>query len=165
MSLTVVITPFTVTVATAVLDEDQLKFPLPPVACRRKKESSHASEWHLFSGKSSHECYGRVWIRVKARKPYRKCHMSDTLYHSWTRNPCILKENNYLYCVLISSDPGLPWKCQNTGTKNYGVIDFYILFIVHWVGEWVDSSILKKEQRPHETIWLALFKWKKGAEG
>lgn len=32
MSLTVVITPFTVTVATAVLDEDQLKFPLPPVA-------------------------------------------------------------------------------------------------------------------------------------
>lgn len=33
MSLTVVITPFTVTVATAVLEEVQLKFPLPPVAC------------------------------------------------------------------------------------------------------------------------------------
>lgn len=35
MSLTVVITPFTVTVATAVLEEDQLKFPLPPVACHK----------------------------------------------------------------------------------------------------------------------------------
>lgn len=37
MSLTVVITPFTVTVATAVLEEDQLKFPLPPVACHKHK--------------------------------------------------------------------------------------------------------------------------------
>ena len=38
MSLTVVITPFTVTVATAVLDDDQLKFPLPPVACHKHRE-------------------------------------------------------------------------------------------------------------------------------
>lgn len=37
MSLTVVITPFTVTVATAVLEEDQLKFPLPPVACHKRQ--------------------------------------------------------------------------------------------------------------------------------
>lgn len=35
MSLFVVITPFTVTLATAELEEDQLKFPLPPVACDR----------------------------------------------------------------------------------------------------------------------------------
>lgn len=42
MSLFVVITPFTVTVATAVLEEDQLKFPLPPVACDRyEKTISH----------------------------------------------------------------------------------------------------------------------------
>lgn len=41
MSLTVVITPFTVTVATAVLEEDQLKFPLPPVACRENQTSRH----------------------------------------------------------------------------------------------------------------------------
>lgn len=39
MSLTVVITPFTVTVATAVLDEDQLKFPLPPVACHKHERT------------------------------------------------------------------------------------------------------------------------------
>lgn len=38
MSLTVVITPFTVTVATAVLEEDQLKFPLPPVACHKHQK-------------------------------------------------------------------------------------------------------------------------------
>ena len=42
MSLFVVITPFTVTLATAVLEEDQLKFPLPPVACNRyQKTHSH----------------------------------------------------------------------------------------------------------------------------
>lgn len=39
MSLTVVITPFTVTVATTVFDEDQLKFPLPPVACHKHERT------------------------------------------------------------------------------------------------------------------------------
>lgn len=58
---------------------------------------------------------------------------------------CIVRKM-YLYCVLISSSIGLPWKCENTGTENYGVIDFYILFIVDWVRETVDLSSLKRDR-------------------
>lgn len=49
MSLFVVITPFTVTLATAVLEEDQLKFPLPPVACDRYQRThshGHYEHWN-----------------------------------------------------------------------------------------------------------------------
>lgn len=49
MSLTVVITPFTVTVATAVFEDDQLKFPLPP------------------------DAFIRVWVRKKKKKKVIMC--------------------------------------------------------------------------------------------
>lgn len=54
--------------------------------------------------------------------------------------------NNHLYCVLIRPDLGLPWKCENAGAENYGVIDFHFLLIVDWVGERVDPSRLKQRE-------------------
>lgn len=78
------------------------------------------------------------------------------------RFACILKRNNYLYCVLISPNLGLPWKCENTGTKNYRVIDFYILFIVDWVGECMDFSSLK-QNREHRK-WSSPLCWSGGEE-
>ena len=55
MSLTVVITPLTVTVATAVLDEDQLKLPLPPAALNKCRFGDHVychvvgNNYHKYS--------------------------------------------------------------------------------------------------------------------
>lgn len=50
---------------------------------------------------------------------------------------------NYPYFVLISSNLGLPWKCENTWAQDYRIIDFHILLIVDWVGKSVDLSRLR----------------------
>lgn len=87
-------------------------------------------------------------------------HYSE-LRQSTSNSVCTLHKKNYLYCVLISSNLGLPWKCENTGTQNYRVIDFYILLIVDWVGEGVDLSSLKREEatgNDHAQGWS----WEKG---
>lgn len=153
MSLTVVITPFTVTVATAVLEEDQLKFPLPPVACHK-----HQRIRFIISTRTTPR-----WQRVIATNTvsYKECPMLYNTFAIWQIKShssttfvhlCALKIYNYLYCVLISSDLGLPWKCKNTGTENYRIIDFYILFIVDWVGKCMDISGLKRS-RGHRKWW------------
>lgn len=119
--------------------------------------------------------YGKWWIRIIGTNTvsYKRCHMFNTsalwqvkkTKNTGTQFACILKRNNYLYCVLISSNLGLPWKCENTGTKNYRVIDFNILFIVDWINECMDPSSLKQNKKPEEMIKLSLLKWNKGAEG
>lgn len=58
----------------------------------------------------------------------------------------------YLYFVLISSNLGLPWKCENTWAENYRIIDFNILVIVDWVGKCVDLSRLRREKGSNQAL-------------
>lgn len=57
----------------------------------------------------------------------------------------VLKMDKYLYCVLVGSNLRLPWKREDTGTEDYGIVDFYILFIMDCVGQLMDSSILEQK--------------------
>lgn len=58
-----------------------------------------------------------------------------------------MKKIKDLYHVLIGSDLGLPWKPQDAGTENDGIIDFHILFVADCVGELVNVPTLKQRRR------------------
>lgn len=130
MSLTVVITPFTVTVATAALEEDQLKFPLPPIACH-KQHRTGATERHVNTSQS---VSGVMASCPEQLRPESKAG--------------VLRRSRYLYRVLIDSNHGLPWECENAWTQNNRVVDFYVLLIVDGAAECMDLPGLKgKETR------------------
>lgn len=52
MSLMVVITPLTVTVATAGFEDVQVKFPLPPVACNYNHQCDYKAQHNVENNES-----------------------------------------------------------------------------------------------------------------
>lgn len=145
MSLTVVITPLTVTVATSVLEDDQLKFPLPPVACHKYPKKRLLISRRLTPlrvAKSKYQKY--ILIKMMCRFQYFCLNNKGKAVQLQTLQ--VYSKEPYRYGVLISSDLGLPWESENARGKNYRVIDLYILLIVNRVGKWMDLSSLKKDR-------------------
>lgn len=58
------------------------------------------------------------------------------------------KQNiGHLDGVLVRSLFRLPWKCEDGGCEDDGVVDLYVLLIMHRNREFMDTSCLKTQMR------------------